>query len=405
MLRERLLLPRVGVCVGATLLGDVLLFGYGLGLDDLAPLVAFGRLGHTHGLDLLSSELELRPPELELCFGHGPLLFGMRNGFELFAFRHADRLLLFTQSKLDRLCLGQIRELDLALRADALFLRDAQAFCLDLRDACALLEQRALLGELMFENELLREDILALASLLAFAHEAVALGQVLLCDFRDLATPLSVEDVLGLEEMFIRLVELRNRRGFEHQAVRLQVVGHEFDDLGQERVAFGVELFETLSSSGGSESADQLVLDELLDTPRIGHFLTERTRCLQDALVVRLDPDEKLCRNVRAELVERDESILVAALDLELDGLQRHRHELVQDRDDQCATIANDPNAAGTGAHERLGSSRALVEACEHEEQRGQPEQAHAGYRCPDALAEAWLVTESARDVWRGSEQ
>ena len=85
--------------------------------------------------------------------------------------------------------------------------------------------------------------------------------------------------------------------------------------------------------------------------------------------------------DVGAKLVLGDERVFIHPGDLELERLQRDADELVQNRNHEGASVADDLHAARARSNERFGALGLLVEAHDHEQDAGQKEQGNARKR------------------------
>ena len=155
-------------------------------------------------------------------------------------------------------------------------------------------------------------------------------------DLGDLADTERVEDVVRIEHLDGRLLEVVDRAVVEDVAV--EVLADDLEDLVLELFTLGVELLELHLLADGLQRLGELGLEQLLERRllRRAHAadLLGDAQHVVDGLV---HADEERDLDVGADVVGADQTVLAAARDLDRLDRQIHDLHLVDDRQHDAA--------------------------------------------------------------------
>ena len=195
----------------------------------------------------------------------------------------------------------------------------AASFCSrDLRDGDLLGLLRLGLGAALLEPE---DRLVGVQVLAAHLHalllaELVRLHVVLDGDLGDLPDAVGVHDVVVIERLERRLLEVVDGGVVEDEAV--QVLADDLDDLVLEVVALRVELVEVEVLADGLERLGELRREELLEGLRVaGAGAADRLRDLEHVVARLVHAHEEGDVDVGADVVVADEAFLAAAVDVD----------------------------------------------------------------------------------------
>ena len=351
-----------------------LAFGGLRGADQVDGLLAFGHLDLARGEHLLFGRH---------CGGAGHLGFGLRLALRLAFARHGNGALLLGQFQrhaaldlggLDRTLLGDAVLLQRLVGADARGLNRLLGG--DLRALGLLLALRAFGGDLgaLAGARHLYFTLLRQARVLALAVDAQAqlLGfEVLVADgdqrvLLDVVTlllavldllgqprqALGVEGVAGVEELHAGLVQLRQRRGFQLQAVHGQVASHGLAHLLHVSPALLVQLFHRHLGRGRAQRVDELAFHQLFKLLGLHRAQAQRLRRSGHRFRLSGHAHVELGDHVHAHAVLGDQSLVAAAHHLQAQRVHVHRDHVVHDGQHEGATVQHHLLPAQAGAHE-----------------------------------------------------
>ena len=362
----RLVLGDFFVRLGALDVDDELLLRLGLGADDGRLLVALGVCHHAKVLDVLLflrhrlldgdavgddlGDLFLLDLDLALLLDALDLDLALALD-DLEGFLLLDRFLLDDQRALasllghllfallvDRLDVDRLLgfELSLALEGDLLGLLLLAGGALrgaDDLDLALLASLGVSLLALVLEHGDLGLEVILPDLLLGRVGELVGAHALLLGALGDLADTFGVEDVVRIERVAARLLEVID--GDILEGVAVQVVADDGDDLIAELLTSLVELFELELLTGGLERLGELGAEQLLDRVLVGCAkATHHLGHAEHVLAGLVDAHEERHADVCADVILTDQAVM--ALTLDLDRLDRDVHVLgtVHERDD-----------------------------------------------------------------------
>ena len=366
----------------------------GLGLLVARDIAGFG-LGFGQNLRLAQLALGGDARPLQVLIG------GDLGIFQIVAL--ADLLLPNQPFALDargfqRLLLGDARPLDLLLRPDFRLFQRAPA--VDLETAGLLLaadpgllglalpcrldpgDLGALVGAQGFQGALL---VQACVFALLFQHEGLLFRfEILAADgdhgrlldivaqlaarldgLDELGQAFGIEPVRRVEEFEIGLVQIRDRDGFELEAVLGQGNRRTLRDVGNEIPAPLVHLVDGALGGNRTQRADKLAGQQLRQPFILKSAPAEGRRRSGDRLLLLQNADEELGLDIDAHPVAGDDRLFPGAGDGYAHHVEIDRRHLVDDRQDQRPAVDHHLLAAETRTHEGDFLGRAVIQPVE----------------------------------------
>ncbi len=217
----------------------------------------------------------------------------------------------------------------------------------------ALLRQpRVLALAVDVERQLLGLEVLVADGDQRVLLDIVALLLALLDLLGQARQALGVEGVAGVEELHAGLVQLRQRRAFQLQAVLRQVAGHRLAHALDVAAALFVQLLHRHLGGGRAQRVDELALDQFLQLLGFHRAQAQRLRRRGHRFGLRRDAHVELGDHVDAHAVLGDQRLVAAAADLQAQRVHVHRDHVVHDRQHEGAAVEHHLLAAQAGAHE-----------------------------------------------------
>ncbi|MNE04516.1 hypothetical protein D3C80_970530 [compost metagenome] len=187
-----------------------------------------------------------------------------------------------------------------------------------------------------------------------------------------------VKGVQRVEMLHRRLIEARQRDGFQFQTVLQQVLGrhllHLLNKVRPLLMQFGHGQFGCDRAQG----VDELTLDQFFQLFRMHGAQAQGLGRRGDGVSAGLNPHIELGQHVDAHPVLGDQRLLITALNRQTQGVHIDRNGLVQDRQDQGAAVHDDLLAAEAGADKGRFLGGALVQPRKDQPQDQQGDKPHA---------------------------
>lgn len=217
---------------------------------------------------------------------------------------------------------------------------------------------------------------------LIVAHDRVAVAPAGLGDGLQLGEAFGVEEVLGIEELHIRLVELGQGHRFKLETVGFHVGLHGRLHMLDEIAALFLKFQDGHGGRHRAQAVDEFCLDLVAQGFGVVRQRTQRLARERNALVVRTDTHVELGDDVDAEAVLGDQGFPLLALDGEPQRLQVDAGIGMEDRQDHRAAVEHHLFAAEAGAHKGLVARGAFVEDGEDDPQDKNQRDADHGRDC-----------------------
>ncbi len=164
---------------------------------------------------------------------------------------------------------------------------------------------------------------------------------------------LGVEAVRGVEVVEVGLVDVGDRHRLEFQPVGVEPDLRRLAHAPDVVVASLVHLLQRHLSGDGAQGRDELAVEQRGQPLRLQRAPAERCRGEADGLARLLDADVELRVDVDAHPVAGDQRAVVRARHGQLQRVQVHRGDVVDDRPDEGAAVDHHLLAQKAGADER----------------------------------------------------
>ena len=172
---------------------------------------------------------------------------------------------------------------------------------------------------------------------------------------------LGVEHVVLVEELLAALLQGDDGDFFQSKAVGVEALDHAVLDCLGEGVAVLVELAQGLGGRKAAQRADDLGFEEIADLLGVEGALAEAAGGGEQVLLAAADVRVELRHHVDADLVGGEHRLVARAADDELQRFQGDPRDLVEHRQDQCASAQAHPGPEVAGADEPHVGGRPLV--------------------------------------------
>ena len=350
-------------------------FGNLRGADQIDRLFALRHLDLSCGEDLLLGRYRQRARRfgfgvgfaLRLAFPgdrDGSLLLGQFQGQAALDFGRLDRPfladalllqgLLGTDARgVDRLLRGDLRAFGILLPMRTLGAHIGPLACPRDLDLALLAQPCVLAFPVDLERQLFGFEVLVADGDQRVLLDVVALLLAVLDLFGQAGQSFGVKRIARVEKLHARLVELRQRRRFEFETVLGQILGDGLAHALDVDAALLVQLLHGHVGGRRAQGIDELALDQLLQLLGLHGAQAERLRGIGHRIGIRRHAHVELGDHVHPHAILGDQRFVPAAHDFEPQGVHVHGNHVVDDRQDEGATVEHDPLTAQAGAYER----------------------------------------------------